>query len=128
MAITFHLLTGSSVSECLDDLASLRINIFRGYPYLYDGILDDELKYLRLYMETADAFVISVRNADTMIGAATGMPLKFEHESLTYPFASTSYSDDETYYVGEVLFYQNYQNQGLGLRLLEQVEEHVRSL
>jgi hypothetical protein len=69
--ITENLLTGSAVAECMDDLASLRINIFREYPYLYDGIREDELKYLRLYMDTPEAFVISVNDSGKMIGAAT---------------------------------------------------------
>ena len=128
MVITENLLTGSAVETCLDDLASLRLNVFREYPYLYDGLREDELKYLRLYMDTADAFVISVNESGIMIGATTGIPLRNEHESLIEPFKGTSYSVDELVYVGELLFYPKYRNCGLGIRLLEQIEEYGRSL
>lgn len=128
MVISANLLTGLSVEGCLDDLASLRINIFKEYPYLYDGFPEDELKYLRLYMETPDAFVISVKDSGRMIGAATGVPLCYEHEGLVAPFIGTSYSVDELFYVGEVLFYQECRDRGLGLNLLKQIEEYVRTL
>lgn len=128
MVITENLLTGFAIESCLDDLASLRIKIFREYPYLYDGVREDELKYLRLYMDTPDAFVISVKDAGNMIGAATGVPLRYEQDSLIAPFKGTSYSVDELFYVGELLFYPKYRACGLGIRLLEQVVERVRSL
>lgn len=128
MAITDNLLTGSAVAGCLDDLASLRITIFREYPYLYDGFFEDELKYLSLYQDTPDAFVISVNDSGKMIGAATGVPLRYEHEGLAAPFTGTSFSVDELFYVGEVLLYPTYRDSGLGFNLLKQIEEHVRTL
>lgn len=128
MVITENLLTGFALGGSLDDLASLRINVFREYPYLYDGVREDELKYLRLYMGTPDAFVISVKDGGNMVGAATGVPLCYEHDSLIVPFKGTSYSVEELFYVGELLFYPKYRACGLGIRLLEQVVEHVRSL
>ncbi|MDD2900219.1 MAG: GNAT family N-acetyltransferase [Desulfuromonadaceae bacterium] len=126
--ITDTLLTGSAVAECLDDLASLRITIFREYPYLYDGLRKDELTYLRHYMETPEALVISVKDSGKMIGAATGMPLRYENESLVAPFSSTPYSVDDLYYVGEILFSPTYRDNGRGLRLLNQIEEYVSTL
>ena len=128
MVTTENLLTGFAVEGCLDDLASLRINIFREYPYLYDGLREDELKYLRLYMVTPDAFVISVNDSGNMVGAATGMPLRYEHDGLITPFKGTSYSVDELFYVGELLFDPEYRDCGLGIRLLEHLVAHVRSL
>lgn len=125
MVITENLLTGFAIESCLDDLATLRINIFREFPYLYDGVREDELKYLRLYMDTPDAFVISVKDAGIMVGAATGVPLRYEQDSLITPFKGTSYSIEELFYVGELLFYPKYRACGLGIRLLEQIEEQV---
>jgi len=126
--ITESLLTGSAVETCLEELASLRLNIFREYPYLYDGHREDELKYLRLYVDTPDAFVISVNESGEMIGAATGIPLRHEHASMVNPFADTSYPIDELFYVGEVLFYPSYRDRGLGMRLLGRIYEYVRNL
>jgi len=128
MAITEHLLTGADAAASLDDLATLRIEIFREFPYLYDGRHEDELNYLKLYAETPDAFVIIVKEGDQVIGAATGMPLCNETAELVEPFNGTPYPVDEVYYVGELLFYPEYRNHGLGMRVVRMIEEHIRSL
>jgi GNAT superfamily N-acetyltransferase len=128
MVITEKLLTGSAVGPCLEALASLRIDIFREYPYLYEGSREYELNYLRLYMEAPDAFVISVNDAGSMVGAATGISLCHENQDLIDPLAGTSYPVAETFYVGELLYYPAYRNRGLGMSLIAMIEEHVRSL
>jgi GNAT superfamily N-acetyltransferase len=128
MAITEQLLTGSAVADSLADLASLRIEIFQEFPYLYDGRREDELRYLKLYAEAPEAFVITVTDSGKVVGAATGIPLRHEHQGLIVPFAGSVYPVDEIYYVGELLLCPAYRNQGLGLRLVTQVEAQVRSL
>jgi GNAT superfamily N-acetyltransferase len=128
VAITEQLLTGSAVADSLADLASLRILIFQEFPYLYDGRREDELRYLKLYAEAPEAFVIIVTDSGKVVGAATGIPLRHEHQGLIVPFVGSAYSVDEIYYVGELLLYPAYRNQGLGLRLVTQIEDQVRSL
>jgi GNAT superfamily N-acetyltransferase len=128
MAITEQLLTGPAAADSLDGIATLRIDFFREFPYLYDGRREDELRYLRLYAEASDAFVITVTDSGTMVGAATGIPLSQEHRELLDPFAGTPYPVEEIFYVGELLFCPEYCNRGLGLRLVALIEEHVRSL
>ena len=128
MAITEQLLTGSAVADSLADLASLRIEIFQEFPYLYDGRREDELRYLKLYAEAPESFVITVTASDKVVGAATGIPLRHEHQGLIEPFAGSAYPVDEIYYVGELLLYPAYRNQGLGLRLVTKVEAQVCSL
>ncbi len=80
------------------------------------------------FMDTPEAFVLTTTDSGSMIGAATGLPLRYEVEKLTEPFAGTSYSVDEMFYIGEVLFYPPYRDQGLGIRLLKRIEEYVRNL
>lgn len=122
------LLTGPDAIESLDGVASLRIDIFREFPYLYDGKRGDEIHYLRRYAEKPGACVITVSDGDTLVGAATGIPLQYEHRSMVEPVRVADYPVDEMYYVGEVLFYPKYRNRVLGQRLLSMIEEHVRSL
>lgn len=127
-AITRHLLTGKVISSHLDELASLRLDIFREYPYLYLGKREDELAYLTSYAEKPGACIILVKKQEIVIGAATGMPLQCEGEALCAPFSATSHQLDTIYYIGELLFRPAYRNLGLGQRLLNQMENHIRSL
>ncbi|GFO66474.1 GNAT family acetyltransferase [Geomonas limicola] len=125
--LTRALSSGSAVRGILPDLAALRLTIFREFPYLYDGRLADELNYLEQYATTPDALVATVRDAGRVIGAATGIPLAAEGAELKDPVRTTSYRVEEIYYLGELLFYQEYRNRGLGLTLLQQVEDAVRT-
>jgi hypothetical protein len=49
MSLSFRSFTGADVGQVLDDLARLRIAVFRDWPYLYDGDLAYERRYLELY-------------------------------------------------------------------------------
>lgn len=83
--ITEQLLTGSAIADAVDDLATLRLEIFPEYPYLYQGRREDELAYLNSYAEAPDACVILARDGITVIGAATGMPLVHEDSNCATP-------------------------------------------
>ena len=128
MEITEQLLTGTAIADALDDLATLRLDIFPEYPYLYRGRREDELKYLGTYAEAPDAGVILAYDGLTVIGAATGMPLIHEDAQMLDAFAGASFPLDEVYYVGELLLRPAYRNCGLGRKLLDLFENHIRSL
>ena len=44
-------LSGEGLRARLDDLARLRIEVFRAWPYLYEGTLDYERHYLPRYLK-----------------------------------------------------------------------------
>ena len=124
--ISEQFLQGAQIHDCLEDIAQLRLAIFKEYPYLYDGRLQDELEYLRHYAAHGEAIAIIAFCANNIAGAVTAIPLHCESNDMTAPFAATSYPVERVYYIGELLFYQDYRNQGLGTRLLSRIEQHVR--
>lgn len=128
MKITEQLLSGPAIADALDDLATLRLDIFPEYPYLYQGQRNDELAYLGTYAEAPDACVILAYDGLTVIGAATGMPLIHEDAQMLDAFIGATFPLDEVYYVGELLFLPAYRNCGLGRKLLDRLESHLRSL
>ncbi|HIJ97353.1 MAG TPA: GNAT family N-acetyltransferase [Desulfuromonadales bacterium] len=127
-AITEQLLTGSAIADALDVLATLRLDIFREYPYLYEGRREDELDYLGTYATTPDACVMLAYDGSAVIGAATGMPLMQEDAQMCDAFAGTALPLDKVYYIGELLFRPAYRNSGLGRKLLVLLESYIRSL
>ena len=128
MMITEKLFTGPAITGWLDDMATLRLDIFEEYPYLYQGQRGDELNYLGTYAKAPDACVMLAYHGSAIIGAATGMPLIHEDAKMLDAFAGTALPLDDIYYVGELLFRPAYRNSGLGLKLLGQMENHIRSL
>ena len=77
-------LNGERLLEHLDQLAGLRLSIFREYPYLYDGLLEDERRYLSGY--AAQGQVLLAVDNDQVAGAITGMPLAEESGAFVEPF------------------------------------------
>ena len=126
--ITETKLTGVAIAGAIDALATLRLDIFEEYPYLYRGRREDELEYLRAYARAPDACVLLACNGAEVIGAATGMPLMHENARLRGAFAGDAYPLEAIYYVGELLLRPAYRNRGLGQKLLAQLERHIRSL
>lgn len=112
--LTRELITGTAIAGALDTLASLRLEIFREYPYLYDGRREDELDYLKSYAEAPDACVILAHAGGTVAGAVTGMPFIHEGAQMLAAIAGSRYSVENLYYVGELLLYPAYRNKGLG--------------
>lgn len=128
MEISKQLLTGTAIADALDEVATLRLEIFQEYPYLYQGRREDELTYLVTYAEAPDASIILAYHGQAVIGAVAGMPLIHEDALMLGAFAGTTFPLNEIYYVGELLFRPDYRNGGLGRKLLAQLESHIRSL
>ncbi len=126
--MTEQVLTGAAIADGRDDVATLRLEIFREYPYLYQGRREDELEYLGTYAAAPDACVILAYDGDAVIGAVAGMPLIHENLQMIDAFAGTTFPLDEVYYVGELLFRPAYRNCGLGRKLLDRLESHICSL
>ena len=52
-------LSGKEILPYLDDLAKLRIEVFREYPYLYDGSIEYELQYLKMLREATRGVLVA---------------------------------------------------------------------
>ena len=55
MTVEIKSLSGIDAVAYFDDLSRLRIEVFRAFPYLYDGSLAHERKYLATYADTEGA-------------------------------------------------------------------------
>jgi len=116
-------LQGAQVQDYLDQLAGLRPSIFREYPYLYDGQLDEERRYLSGYAGKGQ--VLLALDAGRVVGAITGMPLAEESEPFVEPFRVAGLEPEQFYYIGELLLLPAYRNLGWGSRLLARLEQLV---
>ncbi|HVI35743.1 MAG TPA: hypothetical protein VM684_05905, partial [Gaiellales bacterium] len=67
-------LTGDRLREHLPELARLRITVFRAYPYLYEGSLDYEERYLWTYAAADNSVIVGAFDGERLVGASTGLP------------------------------------------------------
>jgi GNAT superfamily N-acetyltransferase len=120
-------ISGAAIAPFLPALSSLRIKIFRDYPYLYDGDLAYEQTYLQTYAEAPRAAVILARIGETIIGASTCLPLAHETANIQKPFVDAGADVNSIFYFGESVLDGAYRGRGIGVRFFEAREAHARS-
>ena len=121
-------LTGAALLAALDDLARLRISVFRDWPYLYDGDLDYERRYLATYAHSPGAIVVGAFDGTRLVGAATGTPMLEHAEQFAQPLAGLAIPLAEIFYCAESVLLPPYRGRGLGHGFFAHREAHARSL
>ena len=121
-------LTGADLEAALDDVARLRIAVFRDWPYLYDGDLDYERGYLSVYRDNPRAVVVGAFDGDRLIGAATGMPMQDHADDFAAAFEGTGQDLSRIFYCAESVLLPRYRGQGIGHAFFDLREAHARGL
>lgn len=120
-------LTGDDLVAHLPDLARLRIEVFRDFPYLYDGDLAYEETYLQTYVETPDSVIVGAFDGGELVGASTALPLAHETDNFIAPFRERGYDADKIFYFGESVLRKSYRGRGIGVAFFDHREYHARS-
>ncbi|MFI3155610.1 MAG: GNAT family N-acetyltransferase [Methylococcaceae bacterium] len=120
--------SGPALAQFIPELARLRIEVFRDFPYLYDGDIDYEKKYLQTYIDCLESVIVIAFDGDKVVGASTAIPMKYETDELKKPFLDNAYNLDEVFYCSESVLDKNYRGLGIGVRFFEQREAHAEDL
>lgn len=119
---------GVEIGDRLDDVARLRIAVFRDFPYLYDGDPVYEARYLQTYTRSPDSLFVLALAGDTVVGASTGLPLADEEPTFQRPFLDRGMSVDDVFYCAESVLLPEYRGLGIGHRFFDEREAHARRL
>ena len=125
--IQTRILTGDAVAGVLDDLARLRIAVFRDWPYLYDGDVDYERDYLTAY-QSPGAVVVAAYDGARMVGAATGAPMADHAKDFAAAFAARPEPLEQIFYCAESVLLPEYRGHGLGHAFFDGREAQGRAL
>jgi len=111
-------LAGEAVASAIPDLARLRIAVFRDFPYLYDGDLDYERKYLQKFAHLPESTLVVARDGAAIVGASTALPMVKAGEDVIAPFRAQRLDPAQYYYFGESVLIQAYRGQGIGTAIV----------
>lgn len=127
-SLSIKTVTGPDIEPYTNDLALLRIEIFREFPYLYDGSLEYEKSYLDTYIQSDRSIAVLVFDNDNLVGASTGLPMEDEEEDFKRPFVDKDYDPATVFYCGESILKKKYRGRGIYSRFFEERESHAKRL
>jgi GNAT superfamily N-acetyltransferase len=125
--LTFKTYRGAEIANVFEALAKLRITVFRAWPYLYEGSLDYERDYLRIYSNSARSLLFAAFDGIEMVGATTCIPLSDEAAEVKEPFLKAGMDLTTIFYFGESILLPQYRGHGLGHRFFDEREAHACS-
>ncbi|MEM1084557.1 MAG: GNAT family N-acetyltransferase [Verrucomicrobiota bacterium] len=128
MSIEVQTLTGGEASRSLAELARLRIEVFREYPYVYDGDETSEELYLSSYLKAKGSVMVLVWNDGEVVGVSTGLPLTDADEAFRQPFEDAGEELGKWFYFGESVLRKDFRGRGLGHRFFDERESHAMKL
>ena len=128
MSLRIELLTARALEAALEDVARLRIEVFRAWPYLYDGDLAYERNYLHSYRDSTGAVVIGAFDGDQLVGAATGTPLADHSEDFAAAFSGSGLDLGKIFYCAESVLLAEFRGRGAGHGFFDAREAHARKL
>lgn len=120
MNVIFKKATGSDIKNYVEDLGRLRITVFAEWPYMYDGDLEYEKKYLNTYIQSRKSFIFMVYDSNHLIGATTAIALSDETQEFQKPFLNKQIPISEVMYFGESILLKEYRGHGFGKRFMEE--------
>lgn len=121
-------LHGTGIERHLDALAALRIRVFHDWPYLYEGSLDYERKYLRTYIDCPESLAVIAYDGDDAVGATTSLPLASAEAEMCAPFEHNGWDIASVHYFGESVVLKSHRGYGLGVQFFQLREAQARTL
>jgi GNAT superfamily N-acetyltransferase len=125
---TIGLFSGTEIAHRLEDVARLRIGVFRDWPYLYEGSLGYEREYLSAYARSNESLFVLAFDDGKVVGASTGLPLADTTVEFHQPFAGQGIAIESVFYFGESVLLPGYRGRGIGHAFFDRREAHARAL
>jgi GNAT superfamily N-acetyltransferase len=124
--LTVRSLTGSEIATALQAFANLRVAVFREYPYLYDGDVSYEFKYLKEFTTAPGSVLVAAFDHGRLVGGATASPMWAQHADFREPFSRLGFDTSEIFFFGDSLLLPAYREAGIEDAFFDQREAAAR--
>ncbi len=121
-------LRNTEITPHLETLGRLRLQVFREFPYLYDGTIEDEQHYLRTYAQAPSSLIVLAFAGDEAIGATTCVRLSEAEGAFRQCFDEAGIPAESICYFGESVLLPGYRGRGIGKIFCQKRLEHAKAL
>lgn len=125
MNLEIKLVYGHEISDYINQIARLRIKVFREFPYLYEGDLEYEKKYLARYVNARHSLCILVFDKAELVGMSSCLPFIEEEDDIKKPYLDAGIDIQNSFYFGESILDAKYRGNGLGKDFFKLREEYA---
>ncbi len=126
-AIRIRTFTGAAITEACSAFQHLHVEVFRDWPYLYEGDPAAQA-YISDYMRASRAALFLASSGGQPVGAATCLPLEDESANVQAPFRGRGWDVRRFFYFGEGVVLSAWRGKGLGVRFFALRESHARAV
>lgn len=126
--INIRTFTGSGIKIYLPSIAKLRVEIFKSYPFLCKFSVEEEIAYLKKFIQNKDAIAVVVFDGPKIVGVSIGAPLESQEEDYLKPFREKGLNPANYFYFGQSVLEEPYRGRGLGHHFFDIREKHVHHL
>ena len=127
MAVRVEFFAGAAMRPHLPALARLRVAVFRAWPYLYDGVLNEEQVHLSELAHNPRGGMAVAFDGGEPVGRSTCLPLADAEAGVRAPFLAAGLDPERYFYFGESVLLPRYRGQGIGVAFFQQREAHART-
>lgn len=121
--LTLRVLQGRDAQPYCEKIASLRITMFKEYPYLYEGILEEETEYLEMYFRSFESLLFLVFDQEALVAFASALPLDQSIQELNTPLLEQKIHPRDCLYIGELMITSPYRGRGILRYFLDSYEK-----
>jgi GNAT superfamily N-acetyltransferase len=119
---------GRELEGVLDEVARLRISVFREFPYLYEGDAVVERGYLAGYAAVPASILVMAEMGGRVVGVSSGLPLADVDPAFRAPFDAAGLEVGDWFYCAESVLEPAWRGRGIGHCFFDRREAHARSL
>lgn len=124
--MSVEVVQGAALLPHLEQLARLRISVFRDWPYLYEGSLENERDYLKAFAKSKSSTMVLAQAqtsaGQAIVGVSTAMALTEESKAIRDPFTAAGYDVSQWLYLAESVLQHEYRGRGLGHAFFDERE------
>ena len=126
VALRIETFSGADLARMMPALARLRTQVFREWPYLYDGDAANEEAYLAGFAAARTAGLVVAFDGDAAVGCSSCVGLAGESAALRVPFEARGIDPGRVFYFGESVLLAAYRGRGVGVGFFAARETHAR--
>ncbi len=128
MGIEIKTFTGPAILPHIEAVGKLRIEVFRAFPYLYEGDMAYERSYLHTFASAKNNVLVLALDGEAVVGASTALPMTEESENIKAPFQDYHIPMEQIFYFGESVLLPHYRGRGIGVQFFEEREAFAERL